>query len=838
MGKIVQSEGTKVVLWNCCAALLIIAASTTFHFGENFQRISAAEFPAESVYGEFDWVEFDWIDEFYEIDEFDGIEWHKKVRGSRLRADGTERNVQRRQGNSNRTPRSQRIQSPDADWTEADWSEWDSAAEWFELYLMLSDPTLYIERMLMEESPFYDPALSLEAIIEALIAEAIFNQSDINQGGTDWAPEPENVARVVGIEYSVDGINFSPVTDTLYIPVGTEVTFRAVPTRGDAALPASRLTWSGATRDSGDSTLARITSNTASRSATTPTLITVSCGTSSATASVIHYDMFLDAYLPFGYGRVQIGVGNYRVPIMLNDVQDFDGMVYAANWNCAAHCPAGASCDHRPFEPVFGLNYVGPLSHSDPNLMEFLLFLYPRDLSENLTGSIEVNITGNTGPAPTIRVWKIESERRKGIGNIIHANPPTINVNGSYFNLFYVEGIHIGDANISATYTPPQGAPVTADLPISVVSLVERQNGMRRVINDKGSEIQFTVENGAIFNGNIFWTVGGYTNSNIRQARNHKISVSYGHPTPSSNPSAGQFGVNLPEDANHRRFERTVTAKIADVIMTRTVRVAQDTFQGTPVPIPTQVQQRRTQVRNLATIPNAGMDPLPVNTWNPLWLTPFSAEWFDDRFNTSMRRDGNTVMQYGFTNHDGAFGMVEVDCSTSGSPRSLYVYGAMVFSPAYSAGLKEEDLRAVALHERRHVEQLAVIRVDNLLLNPWKRLDSVFSANNGPGVRGYRNFLEADAHAFGDFAYSGTSWRLMIHDLFLPQFIIRYRGAMAQYECTDPQNPTRVPDSTKDAARSILQGIYNSHGIFPEMRRWNCIGGTGAYDITIRAPKP
>ena len=440
MNKTAITKSTLAMLWACCAFLLLFASLTALYLGEKPQRIAAAEF-APDVDGD----DFYEADEFYQDGEYNGMDdlgeteyrryhrHHHHFRESGSES-GNEERSPRQQGNGNRTSRSQRFQNPnDIQSLNDDGTEWNAFSEWFTLYAVLNDPSLFLERLLSDETLFHDPDFPLEALIEAILAGTNGNhsgdQQDDNQDGTNSARS--DVASITGIEFSTDGINFLPAPETLYVMEGTEVTFRAVPSRSDVPLDESLLSWSGAEMDMNDYTIARQTFNTVSKSISTPTLISVSGNGGSVTVRSVTVGISL--YAP---GLVSLGADGERVAIMLNDVQQASGnQTYTNGWDCANKCP-GPSCDHRVHEPVFGLNYVGTLNYSDTNLTPFTLSLNP----PGLKGAVLVDVAGSTGSNPAIRVWSSASARCKGKGNIVsgfQGHTPA-ELQGSGKTLFYI----------------------------------------------------------------------------------------------------------------------------------------------------------------------------------------------------------------------------------------------------------------------------------------------------------------------------------------------------------------------------------------------------------------
>jgi len=303
----------------------------------------------------------------------------------------------------------------------------------------------------------------------------------------------------------------------------------------------------------------------------------------------------------------------------------------------------------------------------------------------------------------------------------------------------------------------------------------------------------------------------------------------------------------LPEDANHRRFERTVTAKIADVIMTRSVRVAQDTFQGTTPA--TGTPARRDEVAGLATSTLPAMDALPPRGTG---TDPeeYSAEWFDEQYGTDMVVRGNNVMQYATKHPGGAIFHGEVVNAGRNAPRVSYA--VLIYWNAYGDELpiderfKREDIAAIAEHEIQHVRQNTYIRTmgnDWRILNEhyvslppifWERMSRIL----------FNFFAEADADSIT--LNQNSSWKFM-NESTLFWFKKNYDNAMIELTMTlkgisrfppelNVSTPPIATNNVQQAARRIVQGIYQRVP-FLEMKRYQELGGTPAYTPSFRAPE-
>ena len=84
------------------------------------------------------------------------------------------------------------------------------------------------------------------------------------------------------------GSGSTKVTDTVYVPLGATVTFKAIPDPANAAWPSGVPLWSGSTEAAGTGPTISATFNTLERST-----VTATCGTSYKTVTVIPMDIVL-----------------------------------------------------------------------------------------------------------------------------------------------------------------------------------------------------------------------------------------------------------------------------------------------------------------------------------------------------------------------------------------------------------------------------------------------------------------------------------------------------------------------------------------------------------------
>ncbi|MDR1483311.1 MAG: hypothetical protein LBT09_00655 [Planctomycetaceae bacterium] len=106
---------------------------------------------------------------------------------------------------------------------------------------------------------------------------------------------------------------------------------------------------------------------------------------------------------------VNIGGGNFTVPVMFNDDHDC-GLEYTANWKCSEYCPEPSQCKpadlHRELEPVWDNMYIGKCDKED-DLVAFKVEIKPTDMAGDVTVKL---LTSN------IRIWK---QSNKGDRNSI-----------------------------------------------------------------------------------------------------------------------------------------------------------------------------------------------------------------------------------------------------------------------------------------------------------------------------------------------------------------------------------------------------------------------------------
>jgi hypothetical protein len=455
----------------------------------------------------------------------------------------------------------------------------------------------------------------------------------------------------------------------------------------------------------------------------------------------------------------------FTVPVMFNDDHDC-GKEYlnAATWNCGVNCsnvPAGGTCSndtHRELEPVWDYLYAGTCENED-DLVRVEVKITPTDMA----GDVKVKPIGSEKDSKTvfnIRIWKNSKKGDKS--SIITEKTYSVS---ELPQTMYVEGIAIGQDYIYAEYIPPQNKTVrqTEILNFDVVSLIETQmnhdktniNGIetitdtpvRKIINDNREPITFTVKGGAVFidKCKCKWTVPGH-NDEENIGYSPSISVTYGE--------TEECNVNLPENAKqkYRRFTTTVSVSIDEgkLELSRTIRVAQDDYQGTATA--KSLEERRIQVSQLTALPPIDAFPTGTNF----------AQTQDNEYGSDFVANGNASIRY--ATKLVPYGMVKY---TTDKGINKKIYGVMLSKTAYEDKLKREDLSAIAIHEVRHVNQLTLMRGQD----EWAILDREWSHE------ALSPFMEADAYM--ENIRCNTCWKKTSYDLY--NFKTNYIFAISLY---------------------------------------------------------
>ena len=156
------------------------------------------------------------------------------------------------------------------------------------------------------------------------------------------------------------------------------------------------------------------------------------------------------------------------------------------------------------------------------------------------------------------------------------------------------------------------------------------------------------------------------------------------------------------------------------------------------------------------------------------------------------------------------------------------VYAVLVSPPVYAWLYNScvEDAKATINHEYVHVAQHAAVRTGGFPL-VWRNLDDHFG-----NVSGYGPFREAEGHLC-EVVDASVGWFHQIGggQADMVAFQNEYNGALDKL--------VQIPDNRMVYARAkiLLRTCYaQAWGAFPEMARALGLGGTPAYDHSIRAP--
>lgn len=559
-------------------------------------------------------------------------------------------------------------------------------------------------------------------------------------------------------------------------------------------------------------------------------------------------------------------------PVMLNDEFQRDAggdiQTYTAGWSCRDNCPDGASCSlgHRELEPVLAMNYIGE-SPNEKNLLHIEL----RYRVSKKRGPVSLWITLEVDTPDRVRIWPAKTKGTKL--DIIDLQVPEIYSSDNmipnqwYTRSFYIEGLDIGEAKFTAkvremSVLSPRTK--TTEFSVHVVSLVESQDGKRKVINEKGKHITFEIMGGAAFKGKVRWREENtaLTHWRTMDGNNYMSAIEYCDMTFPDSPHK----VKIPEDAANRRFVSTVTADICEtdirpgqyppssvLSLLRKVRVAQNTYQGGNTTTPAgddEIAFRRAQVQGLA-VPPPGFN----NTETDWWGNDDGRDYSESYYNVLYTGEGAPTINSRRLQYAPAWEQhllvhyPEYDWDNLGLTMwneergaKCKVYALFIFSRAYNietdlgetTRLAREDLVSIAQHECQHARQLIAIRDGG---NHWRTMDAAFSSGIITGVQ-FAAFLEADAY-LTDLTSDAGSWKYIA---FVPfSNFTDYKGygkdTHGALECCNG----KLPAPTKAAAKAILQAIYKEIGKdsneFIEMKRHHKIGDVPGYTPSIRAPK-
>jgi hypothetical protein len=365
---------------------------------------------------------------------------------------------------------------------------------------------------------------------------------------------------------------------------------------------------------------------------------------------------------------------------------------------------------------------------------------------------------------------------------------------------------------------------------VAALALRHFGNHSQRILADE-FPIDFTVENGSAFNNCFGWTMSRYDSPAL--ARDNVISVTYDNSTSSSNPSAGVFRISLPEDQSNRRFTHTVTARIGGVQMKRDVRVALNTYPGTPMPTtldPTTGAQEPSTAA-LLTLHNWNTNPPVALNVHP---KPRQLSWFDP----NGYDPNDPAKDYYRLFYDPACQDYAMEFTNGLAGDAMRVYYVAVGPRPWNENFSTDVFDLVLNHEIRHLKQDVKIRDDNRSLE--FEIDQFFKQadpSGGPDLAGYRDplglsFFEADACYQAEISNPNADFRWLDTGIALTLFVRDYNtleGARRGRILTE-----NVPLSGK--VKAFQQNMYKGIA-YPEMKRYQVLGGVPAYEPHIRAPE-
>lgn len=182
-------------------------------------------------------------------------------------------------------------------------------------------------------------------------------------GGTEWAVPAELTVIELGLEASSDGTSFTPVTETLVVPVGGTLTFKAIMDDPSTPWLGDTPVWEGAEVLTGTPTTAEKTYETRSGSATSPFIVGATCQAADVQASVLACDLV--GSLQYWYGELgwrnagdelwvpsDIGTVHFRVALLPTGVEWPTGEPIWTGPTCSG--PSG----HQPSEAELDMTTV------------------------------------------------------------------------------------------------------------------------------------------------------------------------------------------------------------------------------------------------------------------------------------------------------------------------------------------------------------------------------------------------------------------------------------------------------------------------------------------------
>ncbi len=151
---------------------------------------------------------------------------------------------------------------------------------------------------------------SADSTITVKASVSIGNSCGPPLTGSGYASLFLTAVKVKAIQYSVDGIVFQDATSTLFVPLGSSVTFKALPSPDGAFWPAGYPVWGGSSGATGTGDVTIVTFNTLSTDGGDFKIVTANCGnTETAFGMVYDFDGVLTPVVDFeGRSYTRYGV--------------------------------------------------------------------------------------------------------------------------------------------------------------------------------------------------------------------------------------------------------------------------------------------------------------------------------------------------------------------------------------------------------------------------------------------------------------------------------------------------------------------------------------------------
>lgn len=584
------------------------------------------------------------------------------------------------------------------------------------------------------------------------------------------------------------------VPEKLYVAVGSDLEFKAIKTPTEGEWPAGKPTWSsggsGVSGADGAGETKTVTFAQVSSSVGDTRTVTATCNNSKS-ANVVVYSVNISAS-----GLTEEQDESPGASVALND--DFD------NGQLADY---SSSSGYRRGEPIMDRDR-NQYSPQENDLLPVTLSVSPADLP----GQAQL-----TGGGLAVYLWP--SAQKGSVGQIIDT-PQSYQIS-ALPKTVYVEGKYSNQGTVSLTLKATIDGKEASDiLNVNVVTLVEKQGGQRRVINNYDETMEFQVVGGPAAS-EYRWDLDGdgTRNSGVFETGTTQSSrnVSYG-------PAQSASSVLLPRDAAHKRQDYSVSVELTGgLVLTRQIHVALDGFYGTPLTGVT-VAQRNAEVTG-AGATATGFNNTPPNTGTLGAPTLYSQEYYEMENGIILNINAGNHLQYGPLVASNGL----TDINLPGNPgASRRVYLTSIGYPPYDLPTQQtrEDVTASIDHENLHVAQFVASRDD--ANSVWRQLEMLYGGDYGM----LQPFAEAQCHAsevnsglVGWYHLRGTNQNDLV------QFYRFYNRAV---DSSLP--PLAAPHPVVyAAARELLQNIYQNitPNLSPQMKTYGWVNG---YDYTVRPP--